>query len=180
MLSIPILMFWCWHRLWIRLPIHFSVYSSPLAVVLIGFVSRYVLSRFAWVRFMETILHEMNHAFWGFLTLHDANELNVRAGKGASISLKGTGNLFVHLAPYWFPVLAYLFFLFAWFFGMPFTEKWVTTGFLAGYALGQSLFECGPRQTDLQRYGYVLACGMVLALAVLSYGLLFLMYLNKI
>jgi hypothetical protein len=124
-------------------------------------------------RFLITLEHESTHALFAMLCLHRIVGFRASIGRGGEVRYTGRGNWLITAAPYFFPTLAILLFLMAYFLPFP-GLPWQT--FLLGVALGYHFVstyrETHRDQTDLAELGKLfcwmfLPAANILAVAVL-------------
>ena len=61
---------------------------------------------------IQTIAHELTHTLFAFLTLHLVKRVRLNPdGSGGSMAFSGQGNWLITLAPYFFPLFAFLYML---------------------------------------------------------------------
>ena len=120
-------------------------------------------SRFG--RFLITLEHEATHAAFALLTLHRIVGFRASIGRGGEVRFVGKGNWLITVAPYFFPTVALLLFLIAFFLPFP-SLPW--SSFLLGVALGYHVVstykETNKDQTDIKQLGLIF-CWMFLPAA---------------
>lgn len=146
---------------WSLLILTVRVVSSPWNLLPFAFgCSAFV---FAWKRwggqsrygrFLITLEHESTHALFALLTWHRIVGFKASIGRGGEVRYVGKGNWLITVAPYFFPTVALLFFLLAYFLPFP-GLPWQS--FLLGVALGyhvvSTLRETRKDQSDIQSLG---------------------------
>jgi len=122
------------------------------------------------------LAHELTHALWGHL--FGATVLGMRVSKtGGNVKLSES-NMFVALAPYFFPLYSILvicvYFLFSVFFDL---QKYnllflAAVGFTLGFHLFFTLSVLAMKQTDIENYGKVFSYALIYFMNALVIGLL--------
>lgn len=127
-------------------------------------------------RNMQVISHELTHTVFAYLTFHDAGRIRLNPdGSGGSMMVKGGGNWLITLAPYFFPLLAFIYMLF-----MPTLlnisdKNWLVYavfGYFVAYYWATVLDQVHPRQTDIIREGYIFSAIVIVAANLYTTGIM--------
>ena len=125
---------------------------------------------------MQIISHELTHTFFAYLTFHNAGRIRLNPdGSGGSMTLKGRGNWLITLAPYFFPLLAFFYMLL-----MPFllkitAETWLVYGvfgYFIAYYWATLAEQVHPKQTDIEREGYIFSIIVIIAANLYTTGIM--------
>lgn len=125
----------------------------------------------------ETMEHEITHMLFAMATLHRVTGMDVRDEGGGSMTFAGKGNWLIVIAPYFFPLTAFLMMFFAALVShiAGYTPDWVYIAL--GAALCYNLFsfaeQLHPRQTDLKKVGFIFAACFLPGANLLSFGTVF-------
>ena len=141
----------------------FRLYFYEGVGVLSYFALRVVLA--FWGRnyeFLETFCHELNHTVFAVLSFHKVESFFAHADDGGQVTFYGGMNPVISLAPYSFPLFAFVTALFLQIF-IPEAQKVAQcfVGFFLMFHLISVLKEARPRQTDLQEYGYLFSYSVI-------------------
>jgi len=101
-----------------------------------------------------TLEHELTHALFAWLTFHRVVGFRATLTRGGSMSLEGSGNFLITLAPYFFPTPAILLLMLIAL--LPAAYQLIPElmlGFAFGWHLTSTLRETHGGQTDIQRAG---------------------------
>ncbi len=110
---------------------------------------------------MQIISHELTHALFAYLTFHWVGKIRLNPDdSGGSMTLRGRGNWFISLSPYFFPLFTFLFMLI-----MPQLLKifdgtfekaliYATLGYFAAYYWTTVLSQVHSKQTDIINEGF--------------------------
>ena len=107
---------------------------------------------------MQTLAHELTHAFFAVLTFHKVSGIRINYDdSGGSMKFKGRGNWLIVIAPYFFPL-----FLFAIMMGITFySDKipntlWVNgvLGYFFAYHLESIMMQIHGEQPDFKLVGF--------------------------
>lgn len=122
------------------------------------------------------LAHELTHALWGHL--FGATVLGMRVSKtGGNVKLSES-NMFVALAPYFFPLYSILvicaYFLLSVFFDL---QKYhllflAAAGFTLGFHLFFTVSVLAVKQTDIENYGKIFSYALIYFMNALVIGLL--------
>lgn len=130
----------------------------PAIALLAGFLAWLAVYWFLPKPVLSYILaHELTHALWAALMGASIKKIRVTS-KGGSVSLSKS-NVFITLAPYFFPLYAVIVFLTYYilsiFFDMrPFTTAWLAlTGFAWGFHATFTIQTLCRKQPDINVYG---------------------------
>lgn len=105
--------------------------------------------------FLETFCHELNHTFFALLSFRRIESFFAHAEKGGRVTFRGSPNPVIALAPYSFPLFAFL----AASLSLVLIPQarmvvQVVVGFFLAFHLWYVVRDARPWQTDLQIYGY--------------------------
>mgnify|MGYP003571314088 CR=1 FL=1 len=113
--------------------------------------------------FLETFCHELNHTVFAVLSFHKVESFFAHADDGGQVTFSGGTNPMISLAPYSFPLFAFVTALFTQIL-IP-EAKMVAQG-LVGFFLAFHLIsvfkEARPIQTDLKEFGYFFSYAAIL------------------
>lgn len=106
------------------------------------------------LEFAETFCHELNHAVFAVLSGRKLESFFAHAEKGGQMTFSGKANPVIALAPYSFPLFAFVVSLLS-FVLIPTAQSvaYVLVGFFLAFHLASVWHEAWPRQTDLKLYG---------------------------
>ena len=108
---------------------------------------------------LQVISHELTHVLFAYLTLHNAGIVRINPdGDGGSMRFWGRGNWLIALAPYFFPLLSFLYMLLMPYLLAATGNNWIIYaifGYFFAYYVITVLEQVHPRQTDIIREGYV-------------------------
>ena len=134
-----------------------KVYAFGGGVLL--YASAILFAGYNTCRNLQVISHELTHTVFALLTLHSAGRIRVNPdGSGGSMQLKGGGNWLITLAPYFFPLFAFLYMLIMPYLLRASDSSWIiytVYGFLIAYYWATVLDQVHPKQTDIIREGYI-------------------------
>lgn len=111
---------------------------------------------------MQILAHELTHAFFAFITFHKIYGIKIAEDiSGGKMSFKGRGNWLIIIAPYFFPLMSFIFVIFVsvygYFFHINNTLSLIINGFM-GYFLAYHsdtvLSQIHEKQTDFPKVGY--------------------------
>ncbi len=164
---------------WALLRLIVRVATSPLG--LIPFLLGTGLFFLVWKRFLRdsrlgklliTFEHESTHALFALLSGHRITGFQATQGRG-QVRFHGGGNWLISVAPYFFPTLALLLFLFAYllpFPGLPWQS--FLLGVALGYHLVSTIHETHRDQSDLKDLGLAFCAFFLPAANLAVVGLL--------
>ena len=138
-----------------------SGWMSPETVALFGGVLAFA---FAWLALSHPVRayvlgHELTHALWGLLFLARPSDMRIGAG-GGSVRLSKS-NVFITLAPYFFPFYTFVVIVaalvtYAFFRPLPCLPLWMfLVGFTWSFHVLFTLETLTQRQPDVKLYGRV-------------------------
>lgn len=108
---------------------------------------------------MQVVAHELTHSVFALLTLHKVGKIRLNPdGSGGSMQLKGQGNWLITLAPYFFPLFAFMFMLIMPALLSDVSNNWLAyaiLGYFLAYYWATVLSQTHPQQTDIISEGYV-------------------------
>lgn len=113
--------------------------------------------------FLETFCHELNHTVFAVLSFHKVESFFAHADDGGQVTFYGGTNPVISLAPYSFPLFAFVTALFTQIL-IP-EAKMVAqglVGFFLAFHLVSVFKEARPIQTDLKEYGYIFSYAAIL------------------
>ncbi len=122
----------------------------------------------------ETMEHEITHILFAMATLHRVTGMDVKDEGGGSMTFAGKGNWLITIAPYFFPLTAFLMMFFATLVSRiaEYTPDW--TYIALGAALSYNLFSFAeqfhPKQTDLKKVGFIFAVCFLPGANLLTFG----------
>ncbi|MBP5247646.1 MAG: M50 family metallopeptidase [Fibrobacter sp.] len=153
--------------LWNELPAlaaGYRLYLYEGVGLLAYFALRIVLAIFGRnYEFLETFCHELNHTVFAVLSFHKVESFFAHADDGGQVTFYGGTNPVISLAPYSFPLFAFVTALFT---RILIPEAQMVAqglvGFFLMFHLISVLKEARPRQTDLQEYGYFFSYAAIL------------------
>ena len=135
------------------------------------FLWRWFFSRRLLGSSIPTLIHECIHALFAVLTLHRVVDLKVRWNSGGHVQyVGGEGNWLITISPYFFPFSLILAFMVSPFLQM---ENWIRLlllGVIFGFEVVCTWREIHPRQTDLQKVGFVFSFAFLPSALLFSYG----------
>jgi hypothetical protein len=125
------------------------------------------------ISWLSTFEHELTHCLFAWLTGNKVGEIKVTLRGGGHMTVIGSANWLIDVAPYFFPTGAAVLLVLSAF--VPLLEPFVwqfTIGIGLCYHFTSTLAKTHPEQTDLQKAGF-LFCWMFLPAAnVLGLGLI--------
>ena len=117
-----------------------------------------IFKRAIWGTWFSTLEHEITHAIFALLTFHWVTGLRTTYNQGGSMSYTGKGNWLITISPYFFPTFSVLLLLL---FGLISEEDHIYVSLALGvsvcYHMISTFREFHPRQTDLQKVGFIFA-----------------------
>lgn len=122
---------------------------------------------------MQTLAHELTHAFFAFITFHKVEGIKINSDNtGGNMRFKGRGNWLIIIAPYFFPL-----FLFAIMIGITFFSDripnvlWVNgiLGYFFAYHMESIMLQIHGDQPDFKLVGFPF-CVLFLPGANLFFG----------
>ena len=125
---------------------------------------------------MQVVSHELTHIFFAHLTFHNAGRVRINPdGSGGSMIVKGGGNWLISLAPYFFPLFAFLYMLV-----MPTllkisNESWMVYavyGYFIAYYWATVLEQVHPKQTDIIKEGYIFSIIFIVGANLYTTGMM--------
>lgn len=107
---------------------------------------------------METIAHELTHAFFALLTFHKIGSVRVNPDdSGGAMSFEGQGNWLITIAPYFFPLFGFCVMIGVSIYTHLAPTNYVINGilgFFVGYHLDTVGSQIHEKQTDLPKVSY--------------------------
>lgn len=126
---------------------------------------------------MQIISHELTHTVFAYLTFHNAGRIRVNPdGSGGSMALKGIGNWMISLAPYFFPLFAFIYMLILPGILIMASGHWLVysvLGYFIAYYWATVISQVHSEQTDIIKEGYVFSGIIIVCLNALVTGILF-------
>lgn len=125
---------------------------------------------------MQVVSHELTHTFFAVLTFHEAGRVRINPdGSGGSMVVKGGGNWLITLAPYFFPLFAFIYMLI-----MPSLLKmsggsWLVYaiyGYFIAYYWATVLEQVHPKQTDIIKEGYIFSIIFIVGANLYTTGMM--------
>ena len=125
---------------------------------------------------MQVVSHELTHTLFAALTFHSAGRVRINPdGSGGSMMIKGKGNWLITLAPYFFPLFAFLYMLI-----MPGLLRisdghWLVYGvygYLIAYYWVTVLEQVHPKQTDIIKEGYFFSAIFIVGANLYTTGIM--------
>ena len=125
---------------------------------------------------MQVVSHELTHTFFAALTFHSAGRVRINPdGSGGSMVVKGGGNWLITLAPYFFPLFAFLYMLI-----MPGLLRisdghWLVHGvfgYFIAYYWATVLEQVHPKQTDIIKEGYIFSAILIVGANLYTTGMM--------
>lgn len=114
---------------------------------------------------MQTLAHELTHTFFALITFHKIEHIRLNPDdSGGSMGFRGEGNWLIIIAPYFFPLFAFMFMIIFSFFidtGQLGLFLNAILGYLLGYHVDTVTSQIHEKQTDLPAVGYTF-CWMFL------------------
>lgn len=108
---------------------------------------------------MQIVAHELTHSVFALLTLHKVEKIRLNPdGSGGSMQLRGRGNWLITLAPYFFPLFAFLFMLIMPALLTVWKDSWLpyaVLGYFLAYYWATVLSQTHSQQTDIISEGYL-------------------------
>ena len=135
------------------------------------FLWRRFFSRRLWGSSIPTLIHECIHALFALMTLHRVVDLRVRWNSGGHVRyIGGEGNWLITISPYFFPLSLVLAFVVSPFLQIEDGIRLLLLGVVFGFEVVCTWREIHPRQTDLQKVGFVFSFIFLPGALVFSYG----------
>jgi hypothetical protein len=122
---------------------------------------------------LETFEHELTHLLIGLLFLKIPVGIRVSAHEGGEVRQIGfgsTGQIWVTLAPYFFPTVSLFVLIFAYFAGLNNMTLLAVLGFTTAFHLVSNWGETSFRQPDLQKAGVLKTILILPVMNLLCYG----------
>lgn len=158
---------------------YFDFFTFKFFVLGAGFVffwGTIFLSGYSTRNAMQVISHELTHTFFAYLTLHIAGRIRLNPdGSGGSMQLNGHGNWLISLAPYFFPLFAFIYMLL-----MPsllylsgaYWLVYAVLGYFLAYHWLVVLTQVHPGQTDISQEGYIFSGIVIIGANLFSNGII--------
>lgn len=129
------------------------------------------------LRYWQTFTHELAHKLVGLLFFKKISSFTVSSQNGGEIEYYGKRNIFITLAPYYFPCYSLFLILInqfvieqsSWIFEM-------LTAFTFIFYLHSVLVDTKPYQPDIKRYGYLLSYLFIATFNFFFLGIIILSY----
>ena len=120
---------------------------------------------------LPTFIHESIHALFAILTFHTVTNFSVTWKNGGQVGYTGgTGNWLITISPYFFPLATLLVWAGDEFFPLPTQTRELIFGFVFGFELIYVWRQIHPKQTDLQKVGWLFAWLFLPSAILISYG----------
>lgn len=126
--------------------------------------------------YIQTFEHELSHLLIGLLFLKIPVGIRVSAHEGGEvrqIGLGTTGQIWVTLAPYFFPTVSLFVVVVAYFANLSSFTLLAILGFTTAFHLVSNWTETSFRQTDLQKAGILKTILILPVMNLIFYGLVF-------
>ncbi|MGB0645711.1 MAG: M50 family metallopeptidase [Bradymonadia bacterium] len=122
--------------------------------------------------YLSTFEHELTHALFAWLTLHEVTGLSVTWRSGGQCTFRGSGggNWLIAIAPYWVPTLTIPLMIYQYVTGQQSHVTQCLIGITSAYHLTSTWRETHLKQPDLQQTGFVFALLFLPTANVLVYG----------
>lgn len=123
--------------------------------------------------YLQTLEHELTHLLIGLLFLKIPTGIRVSAHEGGEvrqIGLGTTGQIWVTLAPYFFPTISIAVLIFAYFAELNTLLLLGVLGWTTGFHLVTNWSETSFRQTDLQKAGILKTILILPVMNLICYG----------
>jgi hypothetical protein len=123
--------------------------------------------------YLETLEHELTHLLIGLLFLKIPVGIRVSAHSGGEVRQIGygtTGQIWVTLAPYFFPTVSLFVLIFAYFAGLNNMTLLGILGFTTAFHLVSNWGETSFRQPDLQKAGVLKTILILPVMNLICYG----------
>lgn len=124
--------------------------------------------------YLETLEHELSHLLIGLLFLKIPVGIRVSAHNGGEVRQIGfgtTGQIWVTLAPYFFPTVSLVVVVIAYFANLNNFTLLTILGFTTAFHLVSNWAETSFRQTDLQKAGIVKTILILPVMNLIFYGI---------
>lgn len=124
--------------------------------------------------YLETLEHELSHLLIGLLFLKIPVGIRVSAHEGGEVRQIGfgtTGQIWVTLAPYFFPTVSLFVVIIAYFANLNNFTLLAILGFTTAFHLVSNWAETSFRQTDLQKAGIVKTILILPVMNLIFYGI---------
>lgn len=126
--------------------------------------------------YLQTLEHELSHLLIGLLFLKIPVGIRVSAHEGGEvrqIGLGTTGQIWVTLAPYFFPTVSLFVVVIAYFANLNNLTLLTILGFTTAFHLVSNWAETSFRQSDLQKAGILKTILILPVMNLIFYGLVF-------
>lgn len=123
--------------------------------------------------YLQTLEHELTHLLIGLLFLKIPTGIRVSAHEGGEVRQIGfgtTGQIWVTLAPYFFPTVSIAVLIFAYFAGLNTLLLLGILGWTTAFHLITNWSETNFRQSDLQKAGILKTILILPAMNLICYG----------
>lgn len=105
---------------------------------------------------MQTLIHELTHAFFAFITFHKVKNISLKDG-GGDMMFEGESNWLIVIAPYFFPLVCFLYMIFVSIWALFMPINFIITiifGYLVGLHVDTVVSQIHEKQTDLPKVSY--------------------------
>ena len=123
-----------------------------------------------WGMLLPTILHELTHGLFAALTFHRILSISATWSSGGEIQYSGPGNWLITIAPYFFPLAMAVAVPLSAGLSVDATMRLALLGVVFGFESVAMWRQVHPRQTDLQKVGFVFAAVFLPGALLWSYG----------
>ncbi len=123
--------------------------------------------------YLETLEHELTHLLIGLLFLKIPVGIRVTAHQGGEVRQTGfgtTGQIWITLAPYFFPTVSLFVLVIAYFFSLNNLTLLYILGWTTAFHLVSNWGQTSFRQTDLQKAGFLKTILILPVMNLICYG----------
>ena len=123
--------------------------------------------------FLSTLEHEVTHAFFALVTFHRVRGLRAMWRSGGQVSIQGTGNWLITIAPYFFPTICLFILVVSVILPVAILiPSDAIMGAAIGYHVTSTYRETHSGQSDLKKVGWLFCCLFLPTANIISYGVL--------
>ena len=148
-----------------------AFWIGAVVFIPVHFIAKKFFNR-VWCYF-ETLEHELTHLLIGLLFLKIPTGIRVTAHQGGEVRQAGfgtTGQIWISLAPYFFPTVSLFVLVIAYFFNLNNPTLLYILGWTTAFHIVSNWGETSFRQTDLQKAGILKTILILPVMNIICYG----------
>lgn len=122
---------------------------------------------------LQTLIHEMTHAFFALLSFHKLKKLSLNQDNSGEMMFEGEGNWLIIIAPYFFPLLIFIYIIIAtvWLMFLPNNFVFpVILGYLFVMHIDTVVSQIHEKQTDLPKVSYLFCATFLPGANLITWG----------